>query len=422
MASLALNKLTDTKIRKLTEAGLYGDGGKLYLRVNSAAQKSWVFLYRDPAGKTREMGLGSLQDVSLAEARRRRQLQVDLLAAGLDPIQEREKARDAARAEAAKGAPLTLKAAGAQFLSLGHGPQSERGRINFTRSIEKHAGKMSDMLVGDIRTEHVLDALAPYWNVKVETADRLRKRVEAVLDWAKGAQHISDPWANPAAWSRLKFLLAKREHEVKHREAVPTDKAAAAMATLRDLRHRYYGGSNCTYAVEFVILTAVRNTEGRAAQWDELDREARVWTVPAARMKMKKEHRVPLSDAAVALLDNVAGGEAWPTDGYVFPSQWKVGQPVSVTSLLRVAREAAGDEAATLHGWRSTFKDWSEEIGGFSDQIGEECLAHLVGSRTRRAYRRADNLENRRPVMEAWASFLATQWAANVRPLRRTAA
>lgn len=437
MAARTLNNLTDTKIRKLAKPGLYGDGGKLYLRVSSASQKSWVFLYRWN-GKTVEMGLGSLQDVGLAEARDRRRLQAGILAGGRNPIEERDRARELAKAEAAKGEPLTLKAAGAIFLDQGLGPASPRGRINFTRSVEKHAGKMTNMRLDAITTEHVLEALQPYWTAQPETADRLRKRVEAVLDWGFAKGEIAAPWSNPAAWGRLKYLLAKRDHETKPREAVTFEEAAKVVAAVRAMQDRYFGGSNCTAATELTILTVLRNSECRLADWSELDRAEANWTVPGERMKMGKDHTVPLSTAAVAVLDRMVGGEQWPASGLVFPSQWKPGQAVSETSTLRVLREAvvlsrgggltgvalrdaAKAETVTLHGWRSTFKDWSIDLARFSDEIGEECLAHLVGNRTRRAYRRGDNLEGRREVMEAWATFLATEWASNVKPLRRVA-
>jgi integrase len=408
MAARTLNKLNDIAIRKASQPALLSDGGKLYLRVTSASQKSWVFLFQW-AGKGREMGLGSLRDVSLAQARVLRAAQVELLAKGINPIEAREATRAALAAKAAAPATLTLEKAAPMVLAVS-GINTVKGRTNFLRSVQVHSGAMAKMALAAITTEDVLAALEPLWTTQPETADRMRKRVETVLDWAFAKGLIAAPWSNPARWGVLRFLTAKRAVTVEHRASMSYRAAGGFMATLRGLERR-----PVIWALEFVNLTLARNSEGRLADWSELNRDAAAWVCPAARMKMRKAHRVPLSSAAVALLDEIAGGDVWPAAGWVFPSQWKPGRAVSETSLLRVLNDI--DPVATVHGIRATFKDWSLDVGGVSERIGEECLAHVVGSKTRNAYRRDDGLEARRPVMQAWADFLAVTWVDNVVPL-----
>jgi len=411
MAARTLNRLSVTGIAALKKPGLYADGGKLYLRVSGPTQKSWVFLFQWQ-GKTKEMGLGSLQDIGLAEARRRRTLQVAILARGENPIEVRDQERAAELARASAAAPLTLCQAALIVVNLA-GQKTDKGRKNWLRSVQVHSGAMAGKLLASITTQDMVEALKPFWTAQRETADRMRARVEMVLDWGLATGQIAEPWANPVTLSKVRFHLEKRDaYEVEHRPAVSYEKAGAAVKALRAI-----SPTNCSLACELIILTALRNGEGRAAQWEELDREAKVWTVPAARMKMKKAHAVPLSTQAVALLDRMAGGEEWPSTGYVFPSQWKPGVPVSGTSMTRIAQKAGGDDTS-LHGWRATFKDWSLDVGGVSEETGEECLAHKVGNDTRNAYRRGSNLENRRLVMQAWADFLDVEWAGNVVALR----
>lgn len=421
MASRALNKLTELTIRKASKPGLYSDGGKLYLRVGSASQKSWVFLFQW-GGKAKEMGLGSLRDVTLAEARRRRQTQVEILARGDNPIEVRERERAAQRAAAFASAPKTFSDCAADVIKV-KGPRSELNRRKWLKSVQVDVGALAHMAPADVQTAHVVAALKPHWHRVPATADYMRQRIELVLDYAHVMGLIPTPWTNPARWDgHLEFVMERRaDRVVKSRPALPYKKAGAFMAKLRASGER---SDFSRWAAEWAILTATRSQEARGARWDEIDVQSKVWTIPADRMKMKArgDFRVPLSDQAIALLDRIAPPEGMQPSPYLFPSgryDPRVKEPtVSRASLWRVVDGIAGDEDASPHGFRSTFKDWSREVAKLDDILSEECLAHVVGSKVRRAYARSDNLENRRSVMQAWADFLAVEWSENVISLR----
>lgn len=412
MATRTLQKLNDLAIKARTAPGLLSDGGKLYLRVSSATQKSWVFIYQWD-GRAKEMGLGSLADVSLAEARKRRQAQVDLLAAGINPIEERDRLRAAKLATLNAAPAITLRVAAPLVLAVS-GINTDKGQANFLRSCLVHSGAMADMALQDITTDHVVTALEVYWTSQPETADRLRKRVEACWDWASAKKHVTGE--NPARLGVLKFLLERRKVRVAHRASISFKDAAKALTALRAVE-----GRMAALAAEWIILTAVRCSEGRLARRSEIDRAAKVWVIPAERMKMREEHRVPLSTQAMALLEKLDGLPVISDPDLLFESAMKPGVAVSDGAIRRYVGEATGDEAVT-HGWRATFKDWSLDIGGVNDRVGEECLAHVIGNKTRNSYRHEDNLEGRRPVMQAWADFLAKPWVENVTPITATAA
>lgn len=406
---------SELAVRKLAKPGLHADGGKLYLRVGSASQKSWVFLFQW-GGKTREMGLGSLQDVGLRKARELRDQWVAVLADGHNPIEVREAERAEQRRNAKADKPLSVREA-AKLVVLIKGPKTEDNRRKWVRSIE-NLGALADMPPVEVQTAHVVAALLPHWHRVPVTADLMRQRLQLILDWAHVSGAIPAPWSNPARWGgHLEFLMEQRERTVTHRAALDYRK-------VHDFIMRLRGSNALTPAVknatEWALLTATRSHEARAARWEEIDLEARVWTVPAARMKLKKrgDFRVPLSDQAMAFLKRIAADAG--AEPHLFPTREYrsvKGYP-SVVSLRNAVVKFA-DEHATPHGFRSTFKDWSLDIGGFTDEIGEECLAHKVGNNVRNAYRRDDNLENRRRVMQAWADFLDAEWvdAANVVPL-----
>jgi integrase len=234
-----------------------------------------------------------------------------------------------------------------------------------------------------------------------------------VLDWAHVKGLIPDPWSNPARLKgNLEWLLERRDHAPGHHAALPYKQVGTWMA---GLRADTWGSASGRLAVELCILTATRQGEARAARLAEFDRPARIWTIPGSRMKAKLAHRVPLSDAAMAVVDKAWVNAELVGSPYLFPSRGGRGSHVSPTTMLnKVKALSDGFGKVTIHGFRTTFKDWSREVGKVDDIHSEECLAHAVGSKVRRAYARADNLENRRPIMEAWAEFLAVEWVENV--------
>jgi integrase len=390
-----------------------------------------VFLFRW-GGKTKEMGLGSLNDITLSEARRRRQTQVEVLARGDNPIEVRERERAAAKAAETAIAPRTFADCAAEVIKV-KGPKSELNKRKWLKSMQVEVGALARMYPRDIETAHVQAALKPHWHRVPATADYMRQRIELVLDYAHVVGLIPRPWSNPARWDgHLEFVMERRDDRiVKSRPALPFKEAAAFMLRLRGSDGR---SDISRWAAEWAILTATRSQEVRGARWEEIDREAKVWTVPGERMKMKRRlpdgglqpFRVPLSDQALALLDRIAPPEGVCSSPYLFPGgrrDQRVKEPtVSRASLWRVVEGIAGDDTdASPHGFRSTFKDWSREVARVDDILSEECLAHVIGGKVRRAYARSDNLENRRPIMQAWADFLDREWKEEAGPTASSA-
>ncbi len=258
----------------------------------------------------------------------------------------------------------------------------------------------------------VMKALEDIWETKTETANRVRSRIELVLDWAKARKYRSGE--NPARWrGHLDKLLAKPRNvaPVRHHPALPY---AQAPQFLTDLRER---NGLSPRALEFTILTACRVGEAVKAQWPEFDLEARVWTVPGARMKSKREHRVPLSDAAMAIL--AALKPLRQRGDYVFPG-WRIGRHLTDAAVLKVLRDMGRGEF-TVHGFRSTFRDWAAEQTSYPREVAEAALAHVVGDKTEAAYRRGDLFEKRRRMIDDWARYLAKPVTASVTPIRRKA-
>jgi len=417
MARRPLNRLTAREVRTIKEPGRHADGAGLYLHVDPpdaegrAGPKRWVFVFQW-LGKRREMGLGpvdlSPSSDTLQRARDARDAARRLVADGIDPIEARKAERSAAEQTPAFG-PFAKEIVA--NLSL----RNEKHRAQWERTLTDYAPNLQAKPVDQITTQDVLAALKPHWTKIPETAERMRGRIERVLDAARAAGHIGGPWENPARWKgHLALLLPRPERQVQHHKALPYEQIADFMARLRQR------GGVSARALEFAILTAARTMEIRFATWGEFDLQAKVWNVPAARMKMKRPHRVPLSDAAIAVLDDLKPpdelGLGDLSDVYVFPGR-KSGQALSNMSMDRVLR--LEDLDVTVHGFRSTFKDWAEDCTNFQNGVIEAALAHLVGDETERAYRRGDALEKRRKLMEAWAGYCAKPPASNVRPFAR---
>jgi integrase len=393
-----VKKLSAKLVENLSSPGYYGDGDGLWLQIAKGGSKSWIFRFTI-AGKAREMGLGGLNAVSLSIARERAGQCRLLLSEGKDPIVARNAARtsDALRTSRLKTfdqcAAAYISAHRASWKNPKHIAQWESTLANYASPV------FGALPVSDVDTDLVVKVLRPIWNVKTETAVRLRGRIESILDWATVSKYRSGD--NPARWrGHLENLLAdpNKIAPVVNFPALPWREIAAFM---QDLRAREGVAAR---AVEFAILTACRSGEVRGAAWVEIDLAEKVWIVPAARMKAGKEHRVPLSKQAMALLLQL------PRDGaFVFPGRDKdsILSDMSLTAVLR--RMGRGD--ITVHGFRSTFRDWCAEAVGnaFAREVCEHALAHSLPSKVEAAYRRGDLFDKRVPLMQAWADYCAKE-------------
>ncbi|HZH10678.1 MAG TPA: integrase arm-type DNA-binding domain-containing protein [Microvirga sp.] len=392
-----LHTLSARTVATLTKPGRHSDGGGLYLNITASGARSWVFMWK-VSGKRREMGLGSLRDVSLSKARDRAAEARQKLADGLDPIAVRDKPRMMTFGEAAD----------ALIESMSSSWRNEKHRAQWKMTLTVYCEPLRDMPVAAIGTEDVLRVLKPLWTTKPETASRLRGRIERVFDFARARGQGGGE--NPARWrGHLDAVLPKRAKLTRgHHKAMPFDKVPAFIEALRGRE------GIAPRALEFAVLTAARSGEVMGARWGEINLEARVWTVPAVRMKAGREHRVPLSTRAVEILQDM---QRRRLSDLVFPGT-KAERPLSAMALEMVLRRMKVD--VTVHGFRSAFRDWVGECTHFPREIAEAALAHLVGDTVERAYRRGDALEKRRELMEAWANFLDQHARSNVVSLTRS--
>jgi integrase len=386
--------LTARQVETRRVAGLVADGGGLYLQVTDSGSKSWVYRYQ-VAGKRRDMGLGPLSLYSLAEARR---IAVDarrLVAQGIDPIEQRRSDRAAKAIADAKA--MTFKAcAEAYIASHQAGWRNPKHAAQWPSTLETYAyPAMGELPVAAVDVGLVMKAVEPIWTAKPETASRVRGRIEAVLDWATARGYRQGE--NPARWKgHLENLLPQKSKvaRVEHHAALPYGDLATFIAALRQ------EDGVAARALEFAILTAARTGEVIGATWAEIDLEARVWAVPAERMKAAREHRVPLSKPACAILAQM---QAVRQNEYVFPGG-RVGRPMSNMGMLMLLRRM-GRGDLTAHGFRSAFSDWCAEKTNFPSEVREMALAHAVGDKVEAAYRRGDLFEKRRQLADAWARF-----------------
>jgi integrase len=389
-----IHKLSALVVANLSRPGRYSDGNGLWLQISPSGTKSWVFRY-DHDGKRHELGLGSVSVVSLAAAREAARAQRLLLQAGDDPLSVRRQQAAARRVEAAHA--ITFDQCAAKYITAHRaGWRNAKHAKQWETTLATYASPViGDLPVAAVDTQLVLDVLEPIWHTRTETATRLRGRIEVVLDWAmvKGYRQGE----NPARWrGHLAQLLAppRKVARVANRAALPWQDAPAFMARLRQRE----GVS--PRALEFLILTAARSAEARGATWEEIDLERAIWSLPAERMKAGRAHRVPLSSRAITLLRMLSGGTA-----LVFSSTGL--QPLSDMTLTAVLRRMERADI-TVHGFRSTFRDWCAEYAAntFAREVCEYALAHHVPDKVEAAYRRGDLLEKRRYLMEAWANYL----------------
>lgn len=387
--------LTTKQVEKLirdAHPGATADSDGLYLKVGPTGAASWQFRYQI-GGKRRMMGLGACSVLTLAEARGRAAEARKLAKQGTDPLEARKAAE-----VAEKAAVTTFKDAALDYIeshragwrNAKHGQQWENTLAQYVYP------KFGDKPVGDVSTEDVLGALKPIWSAKPETANRVRNRIELVLDAARAKGLATG--INPAAWrGHLDKLLPKRSKASREHHAAMDYREVPAfykrLTTERD--------SLSAAALQLTILTACRTSEVLLATWAEFDLENRLWTIPSQRMKAAVAHRVPLSDAAMELLDTIM--RMGKSEGYLFPGA-KAGKPLSNMCMTMVLRKL-GRGDATVHGFRSTFRDWAAEETHYPNIVAEQALAHTVGNAVEAAYRRGDLLEKRRALMADWACY-----------------
>ena len=402
--------LSAAKVKNITEPGRYADGGNLYLYVRSGTtQRFWLFRYMID-GRAREMGLGPAAGkypVSLAQARDKARQIHDQLRAGIDPLDAKDAKRAARKAEQAKAAlKHTFKECSDQYIAEHEKAWSSSHRESWAGTLRDHVHPMIGHLPVDaIEVGHVIPLLKSIWGVMPETASRVRGRIETILDFA--SSHGWRTSENPARWARLRFVLPKKSKikPIEHHPALAWADLPAAMAKLLDQT------TVAARALRFLVLTAARSGEVRYATWGEVDSKNKLWVIPASRMKARKEHRVPLSDAALAILAAIMPEKPTP-DALVFQGA-RHGSPVSDVAMTRALVAATGGDCA-VHGLRSTFRDWCGEATNYPREVAEAALAHAVGNAVEASYARSDLLAKRAKLMDAWGSFATTPYAASV--------
>jgi integrase len=399
-------RLTALSIARQKVAGYYADGDGLYLQVASGDSKSWIYRYM-LAGRRREMGLGACSSVSLAQAREKATAARQMVKAGQDPIDMRDAEKARQRLEEARS--ITFDEAARLYISDHEGAwRNAVHRHQWKTTLATYASPIIGSLsVGLIATPEVTKVLDPMWGTKTETASRVRGRIELVLDWAKARGYRTGE--NPARWrGHLDAVYPKRSRlrKVKHLEAVPVGDIAMVYAKLCEIE------GIAALAARFTILTAVRVNVTTGARDSEFG--AGLWSISSQRMKAERDHKVPLSSEARAVLELA---RKFQTDDRVFPGQ-RIGRGVAKSVVLKSFR-SAGAGKATIHGCRSTFKDWAMERTSFPPEVSEMALAHAIGDKTEAAYRRGELLKKRAALMQAWANYLTTPASAKVVPIRQ---
>jgi integrase len=378
--------------------GKYSDGGNLYLVVSATGSRKWVLRFTY-AGRPKEMGLGSADDVSLADSRDKAAAARRLIAKGLNPIAERGRG---------SGTPTFGTMADDVRKSLSAGFRNEKHIAQWRMTLDTYAAPLRGKPVDAITTDDVLAVLNPIWLEKPETASRLRGRIEKVLDAAKAKGHREGE--NPARWrGHLDHLLPRPSKLTRgHHAAMPYEDVPTFIGQLRERE------ATAALALEFAILTAARTGEVLGAKWSEIDLEKKLWTVPAARMKAGREQRVPLSRRAVLIIESLATAKVGE---YVFAGR-QADKPLSSMAMEMMLRRMKVHDA-TVHGFRSSFRDWAGNESSFPREIIEAALAHVIGDKAEQAYRRSDALEKRRMLMEAWDAYCAAPKAGKLVAFRR---
>ncbi len=396
-----VHRLSARKVETLTAPGMYADGGGLYLRITAgkSSGKRWVFVYRRPADTKRcEMGLGGALTVTLSKAREKAAAARSCVRDGRDPVAERT---------GDDRLPTFGEFADQHIMAMAPSWRNSKHLTQWKMSLSVYAKPLRGKLINDITTADVLDVLRPIWQKIPESASRVRGRIENVLDAAKAQGFRSGE--NPAAWrGHLKLILPARQKLTRgHHARMPIDDVSSFVAKLRC---RQAVSARC---LEFAILTAARSGEALGARWVEIDASAKVWTIPASRMKSAREHRVPLCQRALAILAEM---QSLSEGDHIFPGQRR-GKPLSNMALEMVLRRMEINNA-TVHGFRSCFRDWAGNRTQYPRELAEHALAHVIGDRAEQAYRRDDALERRRPLMDDWAVFCEASTVPTVVQMR----
>ena len=405
-----INRLSARTVATIKKPGRHPDGGGLYLSISPNGGRRWVFIFKR-SGKSREMGLGAAKTVSLAQARDLAGNVRAALAKGLDPISERKATNGVSSSHR-----LSFRDCAIRYIQDNQpGWKNEVHAGQWTKTLEKYVyPTIGNAAVAEIGVGEVITILEPIWATKTETASRVRGRIETVLDWAKARGYRDSE--NPARWrGHLDKLLPPRTkvRRVRHHPALPYVDMASFMTDLRR--------QTCVsaMALEFTILTAARTSETTGAMLGELDLTAKVWTVPGERMKGGKEHRVPLSARAVEVAKAAMafrGAKAKPTDWlfHGMRTDRHLGDGAMLSLLARMGRSNI-----TVHGFRSSFRDWAAECTNFPNQVVEMALAHAIEDKSEAAYRRGDLFKKRVALMSAWASYCDTA-RGSVVPMSKT--
>jgi integrase len=399
-------ELTALEVSRLAKPGNHAIGGVagLYLYINESGARSWVL--RTMVGdKRRHMGLGGYPDVPLAQAKEKARTARQKIENGVDPIAQRKSAISQLRSQQAT--QKTFEQAAQGYLEA-HGDtwKNPKHRAQWANTLTTYAYPfMGQLLVCDVAQEHVLAALEPIWKTKNETASRLRGRIESVLDWATVRKYRTGE--NPARWKgHLDMLLPApgKIQKVVHHRALPIDEMPSFMAALQARE------GTAARLLEFTILCASRSGEARGCAWSEIDMAAKFWTIPAVRMKAGNEHRVPLTEPLIRILNKQPH---FADNDLVFPAPR--GGQLSDMAMTAVMRRMEVD--AVPHGFRSTFRDWARERTNYPRDLAEQSLAHTLDNKVEAAYRRGDALEKRREMMADWATFCCTSTQSVARPV-----
>lgn len=417
-----LGKLSALQVTKLTKPGLYGDGGGLTLQITQAGVKSWLFRFMRE-GKAYGMGLGPTHTISLSEARQKALEARKLLLDGVNPLLAKQQGRIAAELEQAK--ILTFDQCAEAYIAAHKASwKNAKHQDQWTNTLKAYARPVFGHLpVAEVDTALIVKCLSPIWESKTETASRVRGRIESVLGWATTSGYRTGD--NPARWrGHLENLLANigKASRTKHHPSLSWQRIGAFMHALRSRE------GMAVRALEFTILTASRSGEVRGARWSEIDLDAKVWTVPAERMKAKREHQVPLSAPAIKLLEGMT-----QSDGLVFGrTKDDMLSDMTLTAVIRRMNENAksthedaksddaksGEEikplwsdpqgnAITAHGFRSTFRMWAAETTNYPREVAEHALAHQLPDAVERAYQRGSQFVKRTALMEQWGAYCA---------------
>lgn len=402
-----ISRLSVKEVVNKKAPGYYPDGGGLYLQVSVSQSKSWIFRFT-LKGKPREMGIGSGVDVSLSEARKRASSCRLLLEDGIDPIEARN--AKSTQAALAKAKTVSFQKCGEGYIAAhSSGWKNKKHGAQWTSTLEAYVYPIVGSLpVQDVDTGAALKILEPIWSAKPETAGRVRGRVESILDWASARGYRSGE--NPARWrGHLDKLLPSisKSARIKHHPALPYEEIGAFISDLKQEE------GVAAKALEFLILTAARTSEAINATPDEFDLDKAIWTIPAGRMKSGKEHRVPLSPRAMEIVRK----QLELKEDFVFPGQ-KTGKPLSNMAMLMLL-ERMDRSDLTVHGFRSSFRDWGAEQTAYPSEVLEMALAHTVGDKVEAAYRRGDLFEKRRNLALDWARYCDQKRTGKVTPIRK---